>query len=94
MREESGGVALDDSMILLTSAFVVSISMAAFLHTVTETVQVVPVYSADNTALVFGTKETMVVPPGIPVPDIEAPLNHQNVSATVIAVLPLVAPIF
>lgn len=81
-------------MIFSTSFRVLSISRAYLIHTMTDKVPVVHVKFAESTALVFGTNDTMVVPPGIPVPVIVAPFAHQLVFATVIAVLPLVAPIF
>ena len=49
---------------------------------------------AESTALVFATKERIVVPLGIPVPVIVAPLNHPSVLVTVIFGDPLVAVIF
>ena len=71
-------------IILFTSVPVASYSESCNLHTVTATVPVVPVKFAESTALVLATKETIVVPSGIPVPVIVAPLNHPSVFATVI----------
>lgn len=78
----------------LTSLLLESISRVILFHTTTDTVPVVPVKFAESTALVFGTNDTMVVPPGIPVPVIVAPFAHPVVSATVIFGLPFVAQMF
>lgn len=79
---------------LLTSAPVASYSESCLYPTVAETVHVVPVKFAERIALVFATKERIVVPPGIPVHVIVAPFTHPVVSATVILGDPLVAQIF
>ena len=85
----------DDKEIgFLTSIPVASNSTACLYHTCTDTTHVVPVKFAESTALVFATKDNMVVHHGIHVPVIVAPFTHPVVSATVIFADPFVALIF
>lgn len=78
---------------LFTSAPVASYSESCLYPTVADTVHVVPVKLAERIALAFATKESIVVPPGIPVQVIMAQFIHHVVSATVILGLQFVAQI-